>query len=168
VTNAFVNGIIPCIPPTEAEVQEVLNILELRAEDLRCAYCGDPFTEWDHLRPLISGRRPTGYITEIANLVPACGKCNQSKSGSHWKKWITGPAKRSPATRGIADLHARIERLEKFEAWREPKVFNFEQVVGKELWERHWSNWKRLVDLMYECEVTAGQIRQAITSAAEA
>jgi HNH endonuclease len=162
VTNAFVNGVIPCIPPSETEVQEVLDLLGLSADDLRCAYCGDAATEWDHLRPLISGKRPTGYITEIANLVPACGKCNQSKSGSAWRKWITGLAKRSPATRGVPNLEARIERLERFESWREPVVFDFEKVVGSELWARHWSNWEKLCGLMHECERTAEEVRQAI------
>lgn len=76
VTNAFVNGVIPTRRPTEQDVEEVLRILELNAVDLRCSYCGDRATEWDHLRPLISAKRPTGYISEIANLVPACSKCN--------------------------------------------------------------------------------------------
>lgn len=168
VTNAFVNGVVPCIPPSEAEVQEVLNILELRADDLRCAYCGDASTEWDHLRPLIAGKRPTGYITEISNLVPACGKCNQSKSGAHWRKWITGTAKRSPASRGVPDVQARIKRLERFESWREPTVFDFEKIVGSELWARHWSNWEKLFVLMHECEQTAEEIRQAISRVSEA
>jgi 5-methylcytosine-specific restriction endonuclease McrA len=168
VTNAFVNGIIPCIPPTEAEVQEVLDILALDAADLRCAYCGDVSTEWDHLRPLIADKRPTGFITEIANLVPACGKCNQSKSGAEWRKWMTGTAKRSPASRGIPDLQARLERLGRFEKWREPRVCKFEDVMGTDLWARHWANWKQLIALMHECEHTAKEIRQAITRAAEA
>ncbi|MBK7930055.1 MAG: HNH endonuclease [Bryobacterales bacterium] len=80
------NAILPRRIPTESEIARCLQILGLDADDLRCAYCGDPFTEWDHFRPIVSGRRPTGYFSEIANLVPACGKCNQSKgakNGSH-------------------------------------------------------------------------------------
>jgi len=159
LTNAFVNGVVPCYPPTENEVLEALSVLGLDHADLRCAYCGDPFTEWDHLRPLIAGKRPTGFITEIANLVPACGKCNQSKSGSAWRKWMLGPAKRSPATRGIPDLDERVRRLEAYESWRIPRVFDFEAAAGKDLWARHWNNWTRLVSLMGECERTAEEIR---------
>jgi predicted RNase H-like nuclease len=73
ITNAFVNGVFPCRHPNAEEVTEALRILEPNADDLRCAYCGDRASEWDHLRPLIAGKRPTGYISEIANLVPACG-----------------------------------------------------------------------------------------------
>jgi hypothetical protein len=76
ITNAFVSAIIPVIPPTHGEIEEALRILGMEAHDARCAFCGDKASEWDHLRPLVVERRPTGYISEIANLVPACGKCN--------------------------------------------------------------------------------------------
>ena len=99
ITNAFVNGVIPTRRPAEHEVAEALRILELSADDLRCCYCGDRSTEWDHFRPLISAKRQTGYISEIANLVPACGKCNQSKSGAEWWTWMLGPARLSPKSR---------------------------------------------------------------------
>jgi hypothetical protein len=166
VTNAFVNGIIPRIIPTDSEIREALEILGLSEADLRCAYCGDPSTEWDHFRPLISGKRPTGYISEIANLVPECGKCNQSKSGMHWKKWITGTARRSPTFRKIPDLRERVARLERFEAWRRPTIFDFEKVVGPELWDRHWKNWETLFAMMHDCEKTAQAIREKIERAA--
>jgi hypothetical protein len=78
ITNAFISAIIPVIEPGEEEEREALGILRIDPEDIRCAYCGDKATEWDHLRPIISNQEPTGYITEIANLVPSCGKCNQS------------------------------------------------------------------------------------------
>jgi hypothetical protein len=168
ITNSFVNGIVPCVPPTEAEVTEVLQLLGLDAEDLRCAYCGDAATEWDHFRPLVTGRRPTGYISEIANLVPSCGKCNQSKGARRWREWMTSSAPRSPATRGVPDVAERISRLEGFEAWREPTLFNFEAKVGGPLMEQHWLNLDRLIAVMKECEDTARAIREAIrlTSAA--
>jgi len=83
ITNAFVNSLIPVVEPTVDEIEEALRILGMSADDVRCAYCGDVSTEWDHLRPLVVNRRPTGYISEIGNLVPACGKCNQSKGNKH-------------------------------------------------------------------------------------
>lgn len=82
ITNAFVNSIIPIIMPTSAQVEQALHILGMGYNSIRCAYCGDPQTEWDHLRPLVVDKQPTGYISEIHNLVPACGKCNQSKGNS--------------------------------------------------------------------------------------
>jgi 5-methylcytosine-specific restriction endonuclease McrA len=105
ITNAFINAIVPAIEPTEAEELEALGILHINPKDIRCAYCGDKSTEWDHFRPIITDQGPTGYITEIANLVPACGKCNQSKGKSYWRTWMEGGAPLSPKTRGIPDLH---------------------------------------------------------------
>lgn len=167
ITNAFVNGIIPCHEPTATEVAEALGVLGLSADALQCIYCGDPATEWDHLRPIVRKQRPTGYISEIANLVPACGKCNQSKSGADWRTWISGSAPRSPASRGVRDLSQRIARLEAYEKWRPPTIFDFESVVGKELWSTHWKNWEELMALMRECEHVALEIREAIESAAQ-
>ena len=118
ITNAFINAIIPIIEPTEAEELEALHILEIDPADIRCAYCGDKSTEWDHLRPIITNQEPTGYITEIANLVPSCGKCNQSKGKSHWRTWMLSRAALSPTTRRVVDLDTRITRLEQYEKWR--------------------------------------------------
>lgn len=152
ITNAFVNGIIPCIMPKEEEVKEALRILELDETDLRCAYCGDNATEWDHLRPLVRRKRPTGYITEIHNLVPSCGKCNQSKGNRDWKEWILSSAKLSPKTRNISDLQKKIERLKLYVRWMNIEPIDFEQLVGKEAWQKHWDNCDRLHKDMSECQ----------------
>jgi hypothetical protein len=45
ITNAFVNSIVPVIPPTYSEISEALAILGLDPSDLRCAYCGDKASE---------------------------------------------------------------------------------------------------------------------------
>lgn len=162
ITNAFVNAIIPCIPPTEAEEIEALSILKIAPDDIRCAYCGDTATEWDHLRPIITDQKPTGYITEIANLVPSCGKCNQSKGKSHWKKWMTGAARLSPKTRGIADINERIERLTAYENWKKPLKLDIPGIVGEKMWESHRVNWRRVLDLLKESQKLADKIRDAV------
>src|SRR5829696_8240616 len=101
ITNAFVNALIPVVEPTLAEIAEALSVLGMPVDDVWCAYCGDEASEWDHLRPLVVGRRPTGFISEIANLVPSCGKCNQSKGNKRWETWMLSDAPRAPAKRGI-------------------------------------------------------------------
>lgn len=165
ITNAFVNGIIPVIVPTEDEVKEALEILGMDLETCRCAYCGDPVTEWDHLRPLVKNKRPTGFISEIHNLVPACGKCNQSKRAEHWESWIAGSAKLSPNTRGIQDLAVRIERLRRYESWKVPTKLDFEAIVGADVWNRHWNNCDKLHDEMREAQVLADAIKEKIAAA---
>ncbi len=162
ITNAFVNGIIPCIMPSENEVREALNLLDLNAEDLRCVYCGDKATEWDYLRPLVKNKRPTGYISEIYNLVPACGKCNQSKGNKDWREWMMSDAKLSPKTRNISDMEKKIERLNCYEKWKDIKPIDFEGIVGKEAWEKHWENCERLHKLMEEFQEHSDLVKDFI------
>jgi len=162
ITNAFVNGIIPCIEPSENEVKEAISILEMDERNIQCIYCGNVATEWDHLRPLIIGKKPTGYISEIHNLVPACGKCNQSKGNKEWKLWINSNAKLSPKMKGVTDIEKRIKLLEKYEKWGEPKKIDFVNIVGKELWDTHWKNYDKLIELMKECQATSDTIKESI------
>ncbi len=162
ITNSFVNGIIPCIPPTEDEVRECLNILGLNPNDLRCAYCNDKATEWDHFRPLVKNKKPTGYISDIYNLVPSCGKCNQSKGNKDWRIWILSNAKLSPKARKILKLEERIKKLEQFEKWKDVKPINLEELVDIGLWQEHWKNCERLYEFMKESQETSQKIQNQI------
>jgi hypothetical protein len=165
ITNAFINAIIPVVEPTEKEELESLRILEIDPNDIRCAYCGDKATEWDHLRPIISNQQPTGYITEIVNLVPSCGKCNQSKGKSHWRKWMESSAKLSPKTRGVPNIASRIARLQRYESWRQPTKIDFASVVGPEMWQRHRQNWQSVLDLLRKSQELASEIRSIVEKA---
>jgi len=162
ITNAFINAIIPVLEPTEEDELEALHILQIDPKDIRCAYCGDKATEWDHLRPIISNQEPTGYITEIANLVPSCGKCNQSKGKSHWRSWMESTARLSPKTRGVPDLAERVSRLESYEAWRQPRKIDFAAVVGPEKWQRHRQNWRSVLDLLKSSQELATEIKTIV------
>lgn len=167
LTNAFITAIIPVIEPTEAEELEAIRILGMDPSDIRCAYCGDRSTEWDHLRPIITNQEPTGYITEIANLVPSCGKCNQSKGKSNWRAWITSGARLSPQTRGVPDLSARIARLDAYEQWREPRRIDFAAVAGSVLWARHRQNWRDVLALLRTSQELASEIREIVIRATD-
>lgn len=137
ITAAFFQAITPVIPPSDKEVEEALGVLGMASGRCVCAYCGDPRTEWDHFRPIVKGRQPTGFITEIANLVPACGKCNQSKGNKNWKEWILSTAARSPKQRRISDLAARVTKLEAYESWRKPVCIDYATIVGPERWSQY-------------------------------
>jgi hypothetical protein len=167
ITNSFINGIIPNRYPTEEDVAEALTVPQLDPDDLRCAYCGDKATEWDHLRPLISGQEPTGYISEIQNLVPACGKCNQSKGNSHWRSWMEGNAKLCPRVRCILDLDDRIARLELFEKWREPTRLNIPEMVGSQLWAEYRANWRDLLDAMRQSQVMSQKLKSILNESVD-
>jgi 5-methylcytosine-specific restriction endonuclease McrA len=162
ITAAFVSSILPAVQPTDNEILQALRILAMEPDNVRCAYCGDESSEWDHLRPIVTGQRPTGFISEIRNLVPSCGKCNQSKGKSHWRQWMLGPAKRSPKKRKIADLHERISRLESYEKWGNLTPIDFTSIVPPDLWQEHWSNMRRLHDDMKSAQEMALRVRKAI------
>ncbi|HII01977.1 TPA: HNH endonuclease [Methanosarcinaceae archaeon] len=162
ITNAFVNGIIPQIEPTEYELNKCLKILELNKDDLRCVYCNEKVTEWDHLRPIVKNKQPTGYISDIYNLVPSCGKCNQSKGNKYWRDWIKSDAPQSPKSKKIKDLDKRIQRLEEYEEWGNVKPINFETIVSKELWEIHWDNHKKLCEMMQNSKHHADKLKEEI------
>lgn len=165
ITAAFIQAIVPVVEPPDAEVVEALRILGMKPGACVCAYCGDARTEWDHFRPLVTNQRPTGYITEIANLVPACGKCNQSKGSKPWRTWITSNAKRSPKARGVPNLDNKITRLDSYEKWRKPKKVDFETLVGAALYDQHWGNWKELLTLMDKAQKLALTVREAAAKA---
>lgn len=162
ITNAFVNAVIPVLVPTADEIDEALRILGMDPADVRCSYCGDPATEWDHLRPLVLDRKPTGYISEIANLVPACGKCNQSKGNKSWRRWMVSQARLSPTGRGLDDVSERMERLERYESWRTAVCIDFADFVGHDRWADYWSRLGYVIDEMQNCQLVANEIRQAV------
>ena len=162
ITNAFVCAIIPSIRPSVEEIAEALCILGMEPSNVRCAYCGDKATEWDHLRPLVVKRRPTGFISEIANLVPSCGKCNQSKGNSAWRDWMLGKAKLSPTGRGLSSISERVSRLETYERWRIPKRVDFDSIIPRDAWQHYWSLCDRIIEDMRQCQEVADSLRTQV------
>jgi hypothetical protein len=165
ITNAFVNSIIPVVEPSPSEIADALRILGMTPSDVRCSYCGDRASEWDHLRPLVVDRRPTGYISEIGNLVPSCGKCNQSKGNKNWRAWMTSAVRHAPAKRQIVDIQQRMERLEAYEKWQPIRPINFNLMVGDDLYAEYWVRLDRAMEYMRECQVFAQTLRTIIGNA---
>ena len=167
-TNAFINSKIPVVPPCAEEVQQALKILGMTHENFQCAYCGGVASEWDHLRPLVKDKKPTGYISEIHNLVPSCGKCNQSKGNKEWKTWMLSTARLSPTARGIKDISARVKRLEAYENSKAPTKMDFSAIVGQKVWAQHQDNLERIQSLMRESQELATKINAKVASAYKA
>lgn len=151
--------------PEPALVAEAAAVLGMSPGRLTCVYCGTDSTDWDHLRPLVSGKRPTGHMSDIRNMVPACGACNQSKGGQQWRQWMTGNAKGSPAARNVPNLAAKIEAIERFEAWGASHATDLEAIVGAELWTAYWEKLRVIEGLMYDAQKDAEIIRTRIAEA---
>jgi hypothetical protein len=165
ITNAFVSAIVPVVPPTDDEILGALTVLGLTPDTVQCIYCGDKCNAWDHLRPIVVERRPTGHISEIANLVPCCQPCNSSKGNSHWRDWMLGKAGQSPATRGVTDVMERIARLEAFERWRSPTRVEFERILGNEAYKAYWEELDRIIVEMNRSQTIADDLRARIADA---
>jgi hypothetical protein len=168
ITNAFINSIIPVVVPSADEVKQALEILGMIPETFQCAYCGSVASEWDHLRPLVKDKKPTGYISEIHNLVPSCGKCNQSKGNKEWKTWMLSNAKLSPTARGIKDIPERVKRLEAYESSKAPTKMDFSAIVGQDVWAQHQNNLERVQSLMRESQELATKINVGVANAYKA
>ena len=162
ITNSFINGVAPAIEPSAEQVREALEALGMKDGHIECAYCGDACTEWDHLNPLVRDKKPTGYITEIHNLVPSCGKCNQSKGNKPWRQWMVSDAKLSPYTRGVADIYERMRLLDDYEKLFEPTRVDFEALLGKDLWGRYWKAYDELLSLMDQCQMLQDAVADAV------
>ena len=163
ITNAFGNGIIPSIQPSDDEIDEALNSLGMTRDDVRCAYCGAKATEWDHFHPLIVDKKPTGYITEIHNLVPACGKCNQSKGNKPWKEWMLGDAKLSPKSLKVKDLKDRVKKLKEYEKKFKCTTLDFAKIPAlSKKWGLYWENHDKLLKKMHEYQKLANEIQKVI------
>jgi hypothetical protein len=113
----------------------------------------------------VLNKKPTGYISEIHNLVPSCGKCNQSKGNKDWRKWMVSDAPLSPRSKGIVSLDERMRLLGEYEKWKEPTKMDFASIVGDETWEKHWNNWSKIIELMQESQVTSETINMLVATA---
>lgn len=131
IANSFTNGVMPQIEPSEEEIDFVLSIFQQsRGKELKCVYCDEPATEWDHFRPLISNKKPSGYMTDIYNLVPCCHLCNCSKGAKNWRDYLNSTSKKSARTRlasknqtHLIDKNGRLyKNLEAFEKESDKKV----------------------------------------------
>ncbi len=69
------------------QVPDVTRAIKL-GNNLKCVYCGGDANQLDHLFPLVSGKFPSGFITEPVNLVPCCGACNGSKGAKVWYDYM--------------------------------------------------------------------------------
>ena len=168
ITNAFINSIIPVVAPSAEEVEQALKILEMTPDTFQCAYCGSEASEWDHLRPLVKNKMPTGYISEIHNLIPSCGKCNSSKGNKEWKAWMLSMARLSPTSRGIKDIPQRIKRIENYENFHTPTKMDFASIVGVDVWTQHQCNLERVQSILRESQVLATKINAEVSQAYKA
>ena len=137
ISNAFAISVTPYIRPSDDDLEKYYS--ELKIEEGQCAYCLGKGDGKDHLKPLVSDGMPTGYITDIHNLVPCCQRCNSSKGSKSFREWYKSKENISRLKKdGLTDeqIESRYSIICSFED-KIPEPINYEAIVGKELWEEY-------------------------------
>jgi len=159
ITNAFVQAIIPYITPSKEEIATALSLLGMSQKNMECIYCGDKCSDWDHLFALVKNKRPSGYFSDIGNMVPACGRCNQSKGGQYWKDWMLGSATNSPTTRSIIDVDIRINKIEQYIEKSNLKPKTIEHFIEENELIKYWQKLEDIHTAMREAQNMAKKIQ---------
>lgn len=145
ISNAFAIAITPYIIPKEDELRDFYSLLEI--EENQCAYCLGEGNGKDHLKPLVRNGLPTGYITDLHNLVPCCQACNSSKGAKEFKDWyISKPNKDRLISRGMTEeqIMRRYKVVSNYEELI-PDPLDYKSIVGDELWNEYEKRRKDMI-----------------------
>lgn len=96
ITSQFARAKAPYLRPSAEDLSRRYEHFGMTAAKTSCYYCDGDQSEWDHLEAVIKNGEWTGYFTEINNLIPACGKCNQSRGNKPYDEWMMSNAPASP------------------------------------------------------------------------
>lgn len=159
VAKSLATSVIPRIDPFDWELAIAEKILRFDKNDNPlCTYCGKPATEWDHLNPLIDKTKPSGYITEIANLVPCCHDCNGSKGSKKWKEWLTQNTDIAEETK-----RESIRILTRYTTELPATKLNYHEIKGfKDFWDNYNSICKKLEAAEKEAKGLLPKVESAI------
>jgi len=88
---------------TFADLDQVHSYFELDG-DIRCFYCdaNEP-SRWDHLHAVTRGGD-----TVPGNLVPACGRCDDSKQDRDIEEWVHSNGPHRPPIERLSSLQTKI------------------------------------------------------------
>ena len=153
IVNAFFNGIIPVKKPSKKEIEEHKKVLGMSNSEYKCIYCGNEATTQDHLNALVRDKKPTGYITELANLVPSCTGCNSSKGNKDWRTFIKYLYENDKLNNSKKSINSNqymkaLKKLEKFESFYKPKKLDLESEPFKKLFKIHIANLNKVLSLL--------------------
>jgi hypothetical protein len=108
------------------------------------------------------------FFTEKANLVPACGKCNQSKGNKDWETWIRSSAPLSPHKRGVPNLEARIQVLQRFATQFRRHKIDLSEIRKSEEWRQYEALREEIVQKLRDGDAIAKLISKMILDASGA
>lgn len=104
-------ALVDCLGKRQFGKDEMAQVLAFfDTAEPECAFCGSSTVRrWDHLEPVSQGGE-----TVLGNMVPACGRCDDSKQHRPFEQWMTGDAKWSPKSRDVKDIQRRVDRIKAY------------------------------------------------------
>lgn len=164
INNAFANSITPTIKPDCGGLPDYYKKLGIKEEE--CIYCGGIGNCADHLKPLVKDGMPTGYITDIHNLVPCCQRCNSSKGSKPFGDWYKSDRNVKRLKDMGKDDEFIEERYKRICDYEEciPSPIDYEKIVGKELWDEYKKRKDNLVKQMNEDQEFLDELKKIIMS----
>jgi hypothetical protein len=162
IAKALSDGISPRLRPTESQFEEYSKFFPKKEGGYDCAYCGNSFHYMEHFRPLVIELFPTGYGSDIYNLVPSCKNCNEKKKNDPWIKWMND--KDNP---GIVDIEAHSRRfaiLEQFQDWGESRVIHipYKDLIGEEKWNEYIKQYRQVLDFLKNMNELQKEIKNEV------
>ena len=162
ISNAFAIAITPYIYPSEEEISSFL--MELHLKQGQCAYCLGKANAMDHVKPLVTNGLPTGYITEIRNLVPCCSACNSAKGAQDFKSWYK-------SAKNVARLHLEgltdtqiEERFEIISRYVDkiPQPIDYKTILGDDMWNEYLRRKEEMISLLKDDQVFCDKLNAII------
>ena len=121
-----------------------------------CVFCGSSaIRRWDHLVAVSQGGE-----TVLGNMVPACGRCDDSKQHFPFEEWMIGDAKWSPKSQGVTDVQQRVERIKAYVAHFDYQVRPLETRLTEQELERLEEIRSRLEALRSDVDTLITDFRQ--------
>lgn len=150
ISNAFAISITPYIYPSADEVNNFYISLDI--QEGQCGYCLGYANAMDHIKPLVTNGLPTGYITDIHNLVPCCSACNSSKGKKDFSEWYLSQNNVNRLhKRGLndKDIQKRFNIILNYIS-RIGEPLNYKEILGDDLWNEYLARRTNLIAALRE------------------
>lgn len=128
--------------------------------DLTCAYCGRSAELLDHLNSTVFNKKASGYFAELANLVPACRPCNESRGSKLWEPWLRS----KHADEDGEAIERRVAVMRRFEQWRTAECLVPRESGTAEQWAEYDRIRAEIHDLLRRARRAADGLRAAVTA----
>ncbi len=163
INNAFAIAITPYLPPSSDNLDWYYDELGINPD--QCGYCLQESNSVDHIRPLVRKGLPTGYITNIYNLIPCCSTCNSKKGAKDFQEWYCGNDNIARLhTLGLSDeqIQERFSIICRFIEKHMPEPLDYEQILGKDSWDEYKRRKDRIIEQLVDNQRFCDELKQRI------